>query len=68
MFQEFELTPLQFIDMLALSGDSSDNVPGVAGIGPKRATALLKQYGTLANLLDNIETVRIFVMHFQTPV
>lgn len=46
------LEPQQFIDLLALMGDSSDNVPGVNGIGPKTATALLVRYGTLSEILQ----------------
>jgi len=50
---DWELDPEQFVDVLALAGDSSDNVPGVAGIGPKRAVALLHEYGSLENILEN---------------
>ena len=45
------LVPSQFVDVLALMGDSSDNVPGVPGIGPKMAVSLLKQFGTLEEVL-----------------
>jgi 5'-3' exonuclease len=45
------LEPHQFIDLLALMGDASDNVPGVEGIGPKTATSLLLRYGTLDEIL-----------------
>ena len=45
------LAPAQFVDVLALMGDASDNVPGVAGIGPKTAMALLNQFGTLEEVL-----------------
>lgn len=45
------LKPAQFVDVLALMGDASDNVPGVSGIGPKTATKLLLQYGTLEQVL-----------------
>lgn len=53
---DWELDPEQFVDVLALAGDSSDNVPGVAGIGPKRAVALLQEYGSLENILENSAT------------
>ncbi len=43
--------PEQVIDVLALMGDSSDNIPGVPGIGPKTAAKLLKEYGSLDNIL-----------------
>ncbi len=48
----------QVIDMLALVGDSSDNIPGVPGIGPKTAVKLIKQFGTLENLLDNTAEIK----------
>jgi len=46
--------PARVADVLALMGDSSDNVPGVPGIGQKRAAALLAEYTSLAALLDNL--------------
>lgn len=49
--EEYGLQPEQFVDVLALAGDASDNVPGVPGIGPKTAVALLKEWGSLDNLL-----------------
>jgi 5'-3' exonuclease len=45
------LSPAQFIDLLALAGDASDNVPGVPGVGPKTATALLRAHGDLEGVL-----------------
>jgi DNA polymerase-1 len=48
--------------MLALCGDSSDNVPGVAKIGNKTATTLLKEYGTLENLLEQVDHVRLLII------
>ncbi|HOS43818.1 MAG TPA: DNA polymerase I, partial [Armatimonadota bacterium] len=50
-------TPAQIPDMKALTGDASDNIPGVPGIGDKTAAKLLVQYGTLENLLDHAEEV-----------
>ena len=43
---------LQWVDVLALVGDASDNIPGVRGVGPKSALPLLQQYGTLDAVLD----------------
>ncbi|KAA3608065.1 MAG: DNA polymerase I [Planctomycetota bacterium] len=49
--EKFGVPPAQMVDWQALVGDSSDNVPGVPGVGPKRATALLKKYGDLESVL-----------------
>lgn len=49
--------PAQFIDFLALTGDTSDHIPGVAGIGPKGAQKLIETYGTLENIYENIDKV-----------
>lgn len=51
------VTPEQFIDFQAITGDSVDNIPGVAGIGPKGAVKLLTQFGTLENIYENIDQV-----------
>lgn len=51
-------SPDQVIDMLALQGDSSDNIPGVPGIGPKTAAKLLKQFNSLEGLLENTEALK----------
>lgn len=58
LFEEFELTHDQIIDLKALMGDSSDNIPGVPGIGPKTATKLLKKYQTIENIYENIEDLK----------
>jgi len=51
----FGLAPAQMVDYKGLKGDASDNIPGVPGIGEKTAVELLKQYGTLENLLEHIQ-------------
>jgi DNA polymerase I len=52
--REFSLAePTQVIDLLALMGDSSDNIPGAPGIGPKTAKKLLADFGSVENLLEN---------------
>ena len=51
------VTPAQFIDYLAITGDTSDNIPGVAGIGPKGAQKLIEQFGTLEDIYANIDKV-----------
>lgn len=57
LMDEYGLTPEQFVDMKGLMGDSSDNIPGVKGIGQKTAIKLLKEYGSLENVLDNIDNL-----------
>ncbi len=55
--KKFGVQPENVTDVLALMGDSSDNVPGVAGIGEKTAIPLIQQYGAVENLLKNVESV-----------
>ncbi|MCM2350005.1 MAG: DNA polymerase I [Bacteriovoracaceae bacterium] len=50
--------PEQIVDFLSLVGDTSDNIPGVAGIGPKGAQNLLEEFGTLEKILENIDSIR----------
>ncbi len=52
--QEYNLQPEDFIDLKALAGDPSDNIPGVPGIGPKTATQLLQDFDTVEKLYDLI--------------
>ena len=58
LFDNYGITPPQVIDMLALMGDASDNIPGVPGIGEKRAVALLQQYGTLEEVLAHAAEIK----------
>jgi DNA polymerase-1 len=55
--KKFEVWPEQIVDYLALVGDSSDNIPGVAGIGPKTAAPLLSHFGTLDALYARLDEV-----------
>jgi DNA polymerase-1 len=54
VYKKFGVYPEQIPDYLALTGDSSDNIPGVKGIGPKNATLLLQQYGNLDNIYAHL--------------
>ncbi len=54
-FTEFGVTPTQYIDVKAIMGDSSDNIPGVAGIGEKGAFKLISEYGSLEELYEKYE-------------
>lgn len=58
MKERYDLTPEQFIDLKGLMGDSSDNIPGVPGIGEKKGIALLEQYGSLENLIEHADEVK----------
>lgn len=53
--RDFGVKPQQIIDYKALCGDNSDNIPGVPGIGPKQATALLQKYQTFENVYQHLE-------------
>nr|MBP8692435.1 DNA polymerase I [Sedimentibacter sp.] len=58
MEEEYGLTPEQFIDLKALMGDSSDNIPGVAGVGEKTALKLMQEYKSLDNIYANIDKIK----------
>ena len=57
--EEYGFAPKKMIDLKALMGDSSDNIPGVAGVGPKTATELLMKFGSLDGVYDNLEDASI---------
>lgn len=56
--EKYGVRPDQIVDLLAIMGDSSDNVPGIPGIGPKGAAQLLQQFGTLEEVLENPDKVK----------
>ena len=58
VFEKFGVKPSQVIDVQSLMGDSTDNVPGVPGIGPKKAAELINEFGSLDNLYENIDSVK----------
>jgi DNA polymerase-1 len=58
VIEKFGVPPDRVIDVQSLMGDSSDNVPGVRGIGPKKAAELINEFGSLDKLYENIENVK----------
>ena len=56
--KKFGLSGEQLLDLLALAGDKSDNVPGIKGVGPKTALSLLQEYGSLDNLLEHADQIK----------
>ena len=56
--KKWGVSPSQMVDLLALAGDTSDNIPGVRGIGPKGAVRLLEQYGGLESIYENIDNIK----------
>lgn len=58
VIEKWGVHPKHFIDYLAMTGDSSDNIPGVKGIGPKGAQKLIEEFGSLENLYEHIDEVK----------
>tara|TARA_Y100000994_G_scaffold222390_1_gene202609 strand:+ start:1405 stop:4122 length:2718 start_codon:yes stop_codon:yes gene_type:complete len=58
VIDKWQLPPDKIIDYLALVGDSSDNVPGVAGVGPKTAVKLINEYGDVEGIYKSIESIK----------
>ena len=56
-FDKYGVHPSQFTDYQSLLGDSADNVPGVKGVGAKTAEALIKEYGNLDNIYENLDNI-----------
>ena len=56
--EDYGMDPIHIIDLKALAGDASDNIPGVSGIGEKTALHLLHEYGTLEGIYENIESIK----------
>ena len=57
IIEEYGIEPEQFIELKGLMGDKSDNIPGVPGIGEKTGIKLLKEFGNMENLYENIDSV-----------
>jgi len=58
MLAEMKISPAQFIDCLALQGDTADNVPGIPDVGPKTALAWIQKYGSIENLYAHIDEIK----------
>lgn len=58
VMEKYEVTPEQFIDLKGLMGDKSDNIPGVPNIGEKTAIKLIKEFGSIENLLMNTDKLK----------
>ena len=59
LFEDYGVEPYQMIELKALQGDSSDNIPGVPGVGPKTAGDLIKKYTTVNYIYENIDSLDI---------
>lgn len=57
VLEKYQVTPIEFIDLKALMGDSSDNIPGVPGIGEKTATSIITRYHSIENAYANIDEI-----------
>ena len=58
VLEKYHVTPSQFVDVKALMGDTSDNIPGVPGIGEKTATNLIAEWGSLDNIHEHLDEVK----------
>lgn len=58
IMEDYGVEPKKMIDIKSLMGDSSDNIPGVAGIGEKTAVKLINEYGSLSGVYENIENIK----------
>lgn len=59
IMEEYGVAPIQMIDIKALQGDSSDNIPGVPGVGQKTAGELIKNFGSIQYIYDNLDSLPI---------
>ncbi|MDR0879513.1 MAG: DNA polymerase I [Clostridioides sp.] len=58
VIDRYEMTPTQFIDLKGLMGDKSDNIPGVPGIGEKTGIKLIKEYSSVENIIENVDSLK----------
>lgn len=72
--EKYQVTPLQIIELKALMGDASDNIPGLPGVGEKTATKLIVEYGTIENAYAHVEEIKpakaknAFLEHYDMAV
>ena len=72
--EKYQLSPVQIIELKALMGDSSDNIPGLPGVGEKTATKILLEYGTVENAWEHVEELKpnkaknAFLEHYDLAV
>lgn len=58
VMKKYEMTPNQFIDLKGLMGDKSDNIPGVPGIGEITGIKLIKEFGSIENIIENVDSIK----------
>ncbi|MBW4873951.1 MAG: DNA polymerase I, partial [Paeniclostridium sp.] len=58
VMKKYEMTPNQFIDLKGLMGDKSDNIPGVPGIGEVTGIKLIKEFGSIENIIENVDSIK----------
>ena len=58
VIEKYQVTPIQIIELKALMGDSSDNIPGIPGVGEKTATKLIMEYGCIENAYAHVEEIK----------
>ncbi len=74
VMEKYQVTPAQIVELKALMGDSSDNIPGLPGVGEKTATKLIVQYGSVENALEHVEEIKpnkakeAFLHHYDLAV
>lgn len=56
--EKFGVPPEQVVEIMGLTGDATDNIPGAPGIGPKGALRLIEEYGTIENVLQNVDRIK----------
>ena len=59
VFEKYSVTPKEFIDVKGLMGDTSDNIPGVKGIGEKTAFSLIERYKSIENIYENLDAIEV---------